>query len=210
MTYQPQDINCETGVLYGCLVSITSGSTTQFDVSSGKVCINDWTNVSGNLGKSRSQVLTYPGDTGLTPPSADTNVFTGLFITESTSAGIALLELVPGPLLSNTNETRRDKVAIQAILHQDAVGNISGINEDIQLSYEWAQQLNDYFHIIGVTSSGNRYSSGVSGNFINRESGSGARLHFNGENDPKNPVTRSSTAVSGVDFFYTKQVSSRY
>ena len=129
MTYQPQDINCQTGVLYGCLVTTTSGSNTQFDVSSGAVCIVDWTNVSGNLGKSRSQVLTYPGETNITPLSAADTIFTGLFITESTSAGIALLEQVEQALLTNTNETRRDKVGIQAILHQDAFGNISGINE---------------------------------------------------------------------------------
>ncbi len=207
MTYQPQDINCQTGVLYGCLVTSTSGSNTQFDVSSGKVCIVDWTAVSGNQGKSRSQVLTYSGGTGITPLSAIGNVFTGLFITESTSAGIAVLEQVEAANLMFDNETRRDKVALQAVLHQDLSGNISGFTEDIQLAFEWSQQINDYFHIVGVTSNGNRYSSGLSGNFINRASGSGARLHFNAANDPKNPVTRDSVAISGLGFVYTKQVS---
>ena len=205
MTYQPQHINCETGVLFGLKLSITSGSTTEFDLSSGKVCIVDWTGVSDNLGKSRSQVLTYLGETSITPPSAAANIFTGLFITESSSAGIALLEQVPEALYDN--ETRRDKVALPIVLHQDGVGNISGFSEDIQLSYEWHQQLNDLVHIVGITSTGNRYSSGVSGNFVNREEGSGARLHFNAFNDTKNPISRSSSAVSGVSLFYTKQVS---
>ncbi len=208
MTYQPQDINCETGVLFGCLASITSGSTTQFDVSSGKVCIVDWTNVSGNQGKSRSQVLTYSGDTGITPLcGATNNVITPLFITESISAGIAQLQQEEQTGLSFNNETRRDKVLLPLVLHPSISGDISGFTDNIQLAFEWEQQLNDLIHIIGVTSTGNRYSSGLSGNFINREAGSGARLHFNAFNDTKNPVSRTSTAVSGVGIIYTKQVS---
>ena len=205
MTYQPQDINCETGVLYGCLTSITSGSTTQFDVSSGKVCIVDWTTVSGNQGKPRSQVLTFLGETGITPLSAVETIFTSLFVTESTSAGIALLEQIP--VASYDNETRRDKVALPIVIHTDISGNISGFSEDIQQAYEWNQQLNDLIHIVGVTSTGNRYSAGVSGNFVNRAAGSGARLHFNAANDTKNPTSRSSVAVSGIGFLYTKQLS---
>ncbi len=205
MTYQPQNINCETGVLFGFNLSITSGSTTQFDLSSGKVCIVDWTTVSGNEGKSRSQVLTFPGETGITPPSGADTIFTGLFITESTSAGIALLEQVPEALYDN--ETRRDKVALPIVIHTDTSGTITEFSDDIQKAYEWNQQLNDLVHIIGVTSTGNRYSAGVSGNFVNRAAGSGARLHFNAGNDTKNPTSRSSVAVSGIGFLYTKQLS---
>ena len=208
MTYQPQDINAETGVLFGCLPSITSGSTTQFDVSSGKVCIVDWTAVSANQGKSRSQVLTYFGDTGITPLcGATNNVITPLFLTESTSAGIALLEQVVQSGDEFDNVTRRDKVQLPIVLHTNISGNIDLFTDNFQVAYEWEQQLNDLIHIIGVTSTGNRYSAGVSGNFVNRDAGSGARLHFNAGNDTKNPTSRSSVAVSGIGFLYTKQLS---
>lgn len=208
MTYQPQNINCETGVLYGCLPSITSGSTTQFDVSSGKVCIVDWTAVSGNQGKSRSQVLTYLGDTGITPLcGATNNVITPLFLTESISAGIAQLQQVVQSGDEFDNVTRRDKVQLPIVLHTNISGNIDLFTDNFQLAYEWNQQINDVLHIIGITSDGNRYSAGVSGNFVNRATGSGSRLHFNAGNDSKNPTNRSSSAVSGIGFLYTKQLS---
>jgi len=207
MTYQPQDINCETGVLYGCLVSTTSGSTTQFDVSSGAVCIVDWTNISGNLGKSRSQVLTYPGETGITPVSGVETLFTGLFLTESASAGVAVLEQILEADLIFNSGTRRGKVSLQSLSHQDVSGTISGITDDYQLAYEWEQQLNDWVNNVGVLSRGNRYSAGVSGNFVNKAVGDGGKLHFNAANDPKSPVMRNTSAVSGIDFIYTKQVS---
>lgn len=207
MTYQPQNINCETGILFGMDLSINGGDSTLLDIASGAVCIVDWTNVSGNLGKSRSQVLSFPGETGFALLSADTAIFTAMFVTESPSAGIAALEQVSEARFDN--ETRRDKVALSLVIHTNTSGIIETFSDDQQLAYEWAQQLNDIVHIVGVTNDGNRWSESTSGDLtMNRTAGSGARLHFNAVNDPKNPTSRDSSAVSGAFFIYTKSLSS--
>lgn len=206
MTYQPQNINCETGVLFGLDLSINGGDNTLLDISSGAVCIVDWTNVINNVGKSRAQVLNFPGKTGFALLSADTAVFTAMFVTESASAGIAALEQVSEARFDN--ETRRDKVALGIVLHTNTSGIIETFSDDKQLAYEWSQQLNDIVHIVGVTNDGNRWGASTSGDLtMNRTAGSGARLHFNAVNDPKNPTERDSVAVSGAFFIYTKSLS---
>lgn len=171
MTYQPQHQNLTSGVISGCLV--TANGSTMFDISAGTIAIEDWSNPL----QMRLTILSYPGVTGQLPPNPTTNIFTMLSLIESSTEGIAELQMTSEGEF--TAESRRISATLVSPIHPDADGVISVFTEDYQVAFGWTQTLNDMQHCRRACVSGNLVTANGTNLSLDRAAGTTALPFFN-------------------------------
>ncbi|MCH8024249.1 MAG: hypothetical protein IIB43_06020 [Candidatus Marinimicrobia bacterium] len=86
MTYQPQNQNLTTGQYTGCVVTLNADPT-KYDISSGVIYLEDWSNPT----EYRLKRLTYAGVTGQIPPNPIASSFTTVSLEASAVEGVAQL-----------------------------------------------------------------------------------------------------------------------
>ena len=200
MTYQPQNSNLITGVLTGCAVT-ANADPTLFDISAGLIIIDDWSTPNEH----RMKVLTYAGVTGQLPLNSTTSAFTTLSLEASATEGIAqLLQKEEGGTGANS-VTRREEVALSAIIHADVSGEITSISADKQLAYWGIQTQLDMEILRGGVNTGNLISANGTNSMLDRAAGETSKPYFNAANSNTNPVTITNAADSTFNFIYQKQ-----
>ncbi len=198
MSYQPQNRNLTTGVIDGCLV--TANGSTMFDISSGNVAIEDWSNPD----EMRLKVLSYAGVTGQLPPDPTTNIFTTLSLVEGATEGTADLQMTSEG--SMDGQSRRDNVALPSVIHPSGDGVIASFTEDYQVAYGWAQSLNDMTQCRKACVSGNEISANGSNLSFDRSSGTTSLPFFNAATSAwTNPTTRVNDAQVVQEFIKQAQ-----
>lgn len=199
MTYQPQNQNLTTGVVSGCVVSINVDPT-RFNISSGTVCIEDWSNPL----EMRLKHLSYVGVIGQLPPNPTTSVYTGLFLISSATEGIAELQMVEQSVFNT--QTRRERVSLSAPIHSSGDGVISNLSEDVQVAYGWAQSNVDMNHCRGACNSGNIISANGTNLNIDKGVGETGMEFINAANEPWiNPAIRPNPLVLVQGIVYQAQ-----
>lgn len=200
MTYQPQNQNLITGVLTGCVVTLNADPT-KYDISAGLIIIDDWSTPNEH----RMKLLTYAGVTGQIPPNPTTSPFTTVSLEPSATEGIAqLLEKEDG-IPGASSITRRDEVALTALIHAAGDGVISNISADVQLAYWGIQTQLDMEILRGGLNTGNEISANGTNLMIDRAEGTTSKPYFNAANSNKTPVTITDVADAAFDFIYQKQ-----
>jgi len=200
MTYQPQNSNLITGVLTGCAVTINADPT-KYDVSAGLIIIDDWSTPNEH----RMNILTYAGVTGQIPPNPTTSAFTTVSLEPSATPGIAqLLEKEDGGA-GASSITRRDEVALSALIHAAGGGVISNISADIQLAYWGIQTQLDMEILRGGLNSGNKITANGTNLNIDRAAGTTSKPYFNAANSNMSPVTITNTSDTSFGFIYQRQ-----
>lgn len=200
MTYQPQNQNLITGVLTGCVVTINADPT-KYNITAGLIIVDDWSTPSEH----RMKVLTYAGVTGQIPPNPTTSAFTTVSLEPSATEGVAQLLEKEGGGSGASSVTRRDEVALTALIHAAGDGVITNISSDVQLAYWGIQTQLDMEILRGGINTGNIISAnGVNLN-LNRAVGTTSKPYFNAGTDNKKPVTITNDADAAFDFIYQKQ-----
>ena len=200
--YQPRFENLTTGVIEGC--GVTPGTlSTQYSVASGKVTIEDWRTVPGM----RLRRLDFDGVTDRTPPNAGTTNFftTVLLIQDPTNPDKAIIleEENGGTGFSGT--TRRDQIALTALIHAAPGGAITAISDDLQLAYQMHQALLDMVAIQPAINVGNLIApNGVN---LNGDRGAGVtnKPYVNAGTNRQLPVPKVNIAATAFDFIYQIQ-----
>jgi len=200
MTYQPQNTNFITGVLTGCVVTVNADPT-KFDISAGLIIIDDWSTPNEH----RMNILTYSGVTGQIPPNPTTSSFTTVSLEASATEGIAQLLEKEGGGAGASSVTRRDEVALSALIHAAGDGVISNISTDVQLAYWGIQTQLDMEILRGGLNSGNIISANGTNLNIDRAAGTTSKPYFNAGTDNKAPVTITNSSDAAFDFIYQRQ-----
>ena len=200
MTYQPRNENLATGIISGCVVTMNA-DTTKYDISSGILAIEDWTNPL----EPRLKRLSYTGVTGQTPPNPTTSSFTLIFLEESSTEGIAQLDEEEDGGAGTSSTTRRSKVALSALIHAAGDGVISNISTDKQIGYEMWQANLDMNAIRPAVNTGNVLSANGTNLNIDRASGNTSKPFFNSANNPQSPTSIINIADTSFNFIYQRQ-----
>jgi len=200
MTYQPRFENLSTGKITGCIPTLNADPT-KYDVSSGTITIEDWSNPS----QPRLKRLTFAGVTGQTPPNPILSPFTTVLLEESSTEGVAqLLEEEDGGS-GFTAITRRSQVALTALIHAAGDGVISNISKDSQLAYEMHQANLDMNAIRPAVNVNNAITANGVNLSMDRSAGTTSKPFFNSVNDAQTPSTVSNILDTTFDFIYQTQ-----
>ena len=200
MTYQPQNQNLTTGQYTGCVVTLNADPT-KYDISSGVIYLEDWSNPA----EYRLKRLTYAGVTGQIPPNSIASSFTTVSLEASAVEGVAQLLEKEGGGSGASSVTRREEVALTALIHAGGAGVIDNISDDVQLSYWGIQTQLDMEILRGGLNTGNKITAnGVNLN-LDRAAGTTSKPYFNAANSNTTPVTIDNLSDSVFDFIYQKQ-----
>jgi len=200
MAYQPQNANLITGVLTGCVVTLNADPT-KYDISAGSIVVDDWSTPNAH----RMKILTYAGVTGQIPPNPTSSPFTTVSLEASATEGIAQLLEKEGGGAGASSITRRDEVALAAMIHAGGGGVISNISADVQLAYWGIQTQLDMEILRGGLNSGNEVSANGTNLNIDRAAGTTSKPYFNAANSNKTPVTITNVPDVSFDFIYQRQ-----
>ena len=200
MTYQPQNTNFITGVLTGCVVTVNADPT-KFDISAGLIIVDDWSTPNEH----RMNILTYSGVTGQLPLNPTTSAFSTLSLEPSATEGIAQLLQKEEGGAGASSVTRREEVALSAIIHAAVSGVITNISADKQLAYWGIQTQLDMEILRGGVNTGNLISANGTNLNLDRGAGQTSKPYFNAANSNTNPVTITNIAAAAFSFIYQKQ-----
>lgn len=199
MTYQPGNANVTTGVIAPCVITINADPT-KFDVSAGTCVIEDWSNPA----EKRTKFLTYPGVTGQLPPNPTTNIFTSVALIESSTEGVAELQLTSEQ--PPTARTRREQVALVTVLHPFGDGVISGFTDAYQIAFGWAQTFNDMNQCRRACISGNMITANGANLSLDRAAGTTSLPFFNAASSAWiDPAIRANASQAVHEFIYQAQ-----
>jgi hypothetical protein len=186
--------NLVTGLLYGGLLSINSGNSATFDITSGAGIIVTLNGSTTGYPAATVLNVSWAGQTGITTPYLASSEDT--FISINSSGNLVLQDN------KWTDPQGQSEIIIGTLFHSGTAYIDLAINTP-NIAYGHVQQVEPFIRAFGpLKLEGYGLSGATSGFYINKDAGKAFMLGRNYENDPDNSSVVSDGSAYPVQYYY--------